>query len=62
MRSPLTSFAERNCIRALAQQSDAEIGEFLRNELETLYHPVGTCKMGDGCAGGGGCAAAGAWN
>jgi choline dehydrogenase len=28
------------------QQSDAEIAEFLRNELETLYHPVGTCKMG----------------
>jgi choline dehydrogenase len=29
-----------------AQESDAEISEFLRNELETLYHPVGTCKMG----------------
>jgi choline dehydrogenase len=30
-----------------AQKSDAEIVEFLRNELETLYHPVGTCKMGN---------------
>jgi len=29
-----------------AMKSDAEIAEFLRNELETLYHPVGTCKMG----------------
>jgi choline dehydrogenase len=29
-----------------AHQTDAEIVEFLRNELETLYHPVGTCKMG----------------
>jgi choline dehydrogenase len=29
------------------QISDAEISEFLRNELETLYHPVGTCKMGN---------------
>ncbi len=29
------------------QNSDAEISEFLRNELETLYHPVGTCKMGN---------------
>jgi choline dehydrogenase len=29
-----------------AQQSDSEIVEFLRDELETLYHPVGTCKMG----------------
>src|SRR5580692_8656220 len=29
-----------------AMTSDAELSEFLRNELETLYHPVGTCKMG----------------
>src|SRR6202041_3723281 len=29
-----------------AMTSDAEIAEFLRNELETLYHPVGTCKLG----------------
>ena len=29
-----------------SQNSDDEIAEFLRNELETLYHPVGTCKMG----------------
>jgi choline dehydrogenase len=27
--------------------SDADIAEFLRNEVETLYHPVGTCKMGN---------------
>jgi choline dehydrogenase len=27
-------------------QSDGEIAEFVRAEAETLYHPVGTCKMG----------------
>jgi choline dehydrogenase-like flavoprotein len=27
--------------------SDADIAEFLRREVETLYHPVGTCKMGN---------------
>ena len=27
-------------------KTDAEIAEFLRRETETLYHPVGTCKMG----------------
>jgi choline dehydrogenase len=27
--------------------SDADIAEFLRHEVETLYHPVGTCKMGN---------------
>ncbi|HXO04246.1 MAG TPA: choline dehydrogenase [Candidatus Sulfotelmatobacter sp.] len=27
--------------------SDAEISESIRREAETLYHPVGTCKMGN---------------
>lgn len=26
--------------------TDTEIAEFIRRETETLYHPVGTCKMG----------------
>jgi choline dehydrogenase len=29
-----------------AASSDAEIAGFVRNKCETLYHPVGTCKMG----------------
>jgi choline dehydrogenase len=28
------------------RESDAEIREFIRENAETLYHPVGTCKMG----------------
>lgn len=27
-------------------QTDEEIKEFIRNKAETIYHPVGTCKMG----------------
>ncbi|HFC29679.1 MAG TPA: GMC family oxidoreductase, partial [Oceanospirillales bacterium] len=27
-------------------QSEAQIEEFIRNKAETIYHPVGTCKMG----------------
>jgi choline dehydrogenase len=27
--------------------SDAGITDFLRNSVQTLYHPVGTCKMGN---------------
>ena len=27
-------------------QSDEDILEFIRNEAESVYHPVGTCKMG----------------
>ncbi|MFZ4535628.1 GMC family oxidoreductase [Propionivibrio sp.] len=28
-------------------QSDEEIRDFIRNKAETIYHPVGTCKMGN---------------
>jgi len=30
-----------------ASQSDEQILEFLRNKANTIYHPVGTCKMGN---------------
>ncbi|MFT4824180.1 MAG: choline dehydrogenase [Halioglobus sp.] len=30
-----------------AVQSDEDILEFIRNEAESVYHPVGTCKMGN---------------
>jgi choline dehydrogenase len=26
---------------------DAQLTEFIRNNAETIYHPVGTCRMGD---------------
>src|SRR5262249_11432779 len=26
--------------------SDAQIAQFIRQRVETIYHPVGTCKMG----------------
>jgi len=28
-------------------QSDDEIKEFIRNNVQNIYHPVGTCKMGN---------------
>ena len=28
-------------------QSDGEIEQFIRNHADTIYHPVGTCRMGD---------------
>ncbi len=28
-------------------QTESEIEQFIRNKAETIYHPVGTCKMGN---------------
>ncbi|MBC7603694.1 MAG: choline dehydrogenase [Ramlibacter sp.] len=28
--------------------SDAQIEQFIRNHADTIYHPVGTCRMGNG--------------
>jgi choline dehydrogenase-like flavoprotein len=30
--------------------SDAQIGQFVRNHADTIYHPVGTCRMGPDAA------------
>jgi choline dehydrogenase-like flavoprotein len=31
-----------------AARSDAEIEQFIRNHADTVYHPVGSCRMGSG--------------
>jgi choline dehydrogenase len=28
------------------KQTDKELADFVRENVETLYHPIGTCKMG----------------
>jgi choline dehydrogenase-like flavoprotein len=33
-----------------AAQTDAQIEQFIRNHADTIYHPVGTCRMGPGPA------------
>lgn len=43
--SPLSDGAEE-WIPGEAVQSDEEIIDYLRKNAETVYHPVGTCKMG----------------
>jgi len=42
----LSPFRGEPCIPDRRLQSDDEIADYLRNHCETLYHPVGTCRMG----------------
>ena len=34
--------------RSAAARSDAEIEAFIRQHADTIYHPVGSCRMGPG--------------
>ncbi len=44
--SPLKEVTGKEIAPGAHLQSDAEILEWVRNNAETTYHPVGTCKMG----------------
>ncbi len=39
-------FAGDEVFPGAERQSDAELLEFIRRKAETVYHPVGTCRMG----------------
>jgi choline dehydrogenase len=45
---PLNSARGEELVPGEEVESDSEIEAFLRREVELLYHPVGTCRMGDG--------------
>jgi choline dehydrogenase-like flavoprotein len=44
----LAKLGGRELDRSATSQSDAEIETFIRNHADTVYHPVGTCRMGRG--------------
>jgi len=46
-QSPLSDHNEQEIFPGIDTQSDEEILEFLKNKANTIYHPVGTCKMGN---------------
>ncbi len=47
-QSALADFGGKELPDLAAAQSDAEIEQFIRNNADTEYHPVGTCRMGPG--------------
>jgi len=44
--SPVADIVGKELAPGPTLQTDAELLEFVRNNAETTYHPVGTCKMG----------------
>ena len=44
---PVARFVDRPFLPGSLRPSDEEIVEHLRRHTQTLYHPVGTCAMGD---------------
>jgi choline dehydrogenase len=44
--SPLKEVTGEEIAPGAALQGDAELLDWIRNNAETTYHPVGTCKMG----------------
>ena len=48
-RSPaLAKFGAKELAASASARSDAEIEQFIRQYADTIYHPVGTCRMGPG--------------
>lgn len=46
-QAPLARHGGREVEVLAAAQTDAQIEQFLRNYADTIYHPVGTCRMGN---------------
>jgi choline dehydrogenase-like flavoprotein len=44
----LAKHGARELAASAGAQSDAEIEAFIRSHADTIYHPVGTCRMGSG--------------
>ena len=42
----LAQYAARELRRSADAQSDAEIETFIRGQADSIYHPVGSCRMG----------------
>jgi choline dehydrogenase-like flavoprotein len=44
----LAALGGRELRASAAAQTDAEIEQFIRSHADTIYHPVGSCRMGPG--------------
>jgi choline dehydrogenase-like flavoprotein len=47
-QSALAGFAGKELPLSATSQTDEQIEQFIRSNGDTIYHPVGTCRMGNG--------------
>ena len=47
-QSALAASGGRELPASASARTDEEIEQFIRNHADTIYHPVGTCRMGNG--------------
>ena len=47
-QSALAALGGRELSASASARTDAQIADFVRNNADTIYHPVGTCRMGPG--------------
>lgn len=47
-QSALAGYAGRELEASAAAQTDEQIERFIRDRADTIYHPVGSCRMGPG--------------
>jgi choline dehydrogenase len=45
-KEPFSKYTSKNVQRPVDLSDDADIEQAIREEADTVYHPVGTCKMG----------------
>jgi choline dehydrogenase-like flavoprotein len=44
----LAGYGGRELAASAGARTDAQIEQFIRNHADTIYHPVGSCRMGNG--------------
>jgi choline dehydrogenase len=45
---PLAALVADEAVPGAAVQTDAQLDKFIRSDVRTAFHPVGTCSMGEG--------------
>ena len=45
-KEPLSKYTSSHVQRPVDLDNDEDIEQAIREEADTVYHPVGTCKMG----------------